>query len=137
MKVKAFTKEDKKYVTAYDVEKSRDIIRDMKEDESTPAEYLEMAAKCLAGVYHAETITAAARVSCNRRVWDAYSVGSGDLDVYIEGLAKVEYQDGSRYGSAYVEIGAYLSDIWQLTGSDEADATTTAMFYLTWYKMNQ
>lgn len=137
MKVKAFTKEDKKYVTAYDVEKSREIIRDMKEDESTPAEYLKTAAKSLECVYHAEIINAAARVSCNRRVWDAYSVGSGDLDIYIEGLAKVEYFDGSRYGSAYVEIGAYLSDIWQLTGCNEDDATTTSMFYLTWYKMNQ
>lgn len=137
MKVKAFTKEDKKYVTAYDVEKSRDIIRDMRDDESTPADYLLTAANCLQGVYHAEVVNAAARVACNRRVWDAYSVGSGDLDVYVEGLAKVEYFDGSRYGVAYVEMGAYLSDIWQLTGSDVDDATTTSMFYLTWYKMNQ
>jgi hypothetical protein len=136
MKVKAFTKEDKKYVTAYDVEKSREIIRDMKEDESTPAEYLETAAKSLKGVYHAEIINAAARVACNRRVWDAYSAGSQDLDIYVEGLAKVEYNDGNRYRVAYVEIGAYLSDIWQLTGSEEDDATTTSMFYLTWYNMS-
>lgn len=132
MKVKAFTKEAKKYVTAYDVEKSRDIIRDMKEDESTPADYLLTAAKCLNGVYHADVIQADARMECNRRVWDAYSAGSQDLDVYIEGLAKVEYNGGS----AYVEIGAYLSDIWQLTGSEEDDATTTGMFYLTWYNMS-
>lgn len=137
MKVKAFTKEDKKYVTAYDVEKSREIIRDMKEDESTPAEYLETAAKSLKGVYHAEIINAAARVSCNRRVWNAYSAESQDLDIYVEGLAKVEYNDGKRYRVAYVEIGAYLSDIWQLTGSEEDDATTTSMFYLTWYDMSR
>ena len=136
MKVKAFTKEDKKYVTAYDVEKSREIIRDMKEDESTPAEYLETAARSLKGVYHAEIINAAARVSCNRRVWDAYSVGSQDLDIYVEGLAKVEYNDGNSDRVAYVESGAYLSDIWQLTGSEEDDATTTSMFYLTWYNMS-
>lgn len=136
MKVKAFTPEDKKIVTAYDVEKSREIIRDMREDESTPAEYLGIAARSLRGVYHADIVNATARVACNRRAWDAYSVGSGDLDVYIEGLAKVEYRDGSRYGAAYVEIGAYLSDIWQLTGSDDEDATTTSFFYLTWYKKN-
>lgn len=136
MKVKGFTKEAKKYVTAYDVEKSREIIRDMKEDESTPAEYLETAAKSLKGVYHADVIQADARMECNRRVWDAYSAGSQDLDIYVEGLAKVEYNDGSRYRVAYVEIGAYLSDIWQLTGSEEDDATTTSMFYLTWYNMS-
>ena len=136
MKVKAFTPEDKKIVTAYDVEKSREIIRDMREDESTPAEYLETAARSLGGVYHADIVNATARVACNRRAWDAYSVGSGDLDVYIEGLAKVEYFDGGRYGAAYVEIGAYLSDIWHLTGSDDEDITTTGFFYLTWYKQN-
>lgn len=136
MKVKAFTNEDKKCITAYDLEKSRELIRDMREDESTPAEYLLTAAKCLRGVFHADIINAGARVACNRRAWDAYSAGSGDLDIYLEGLAKVEYNTGSGYGSAYVEIGAYLSDIWQLTGSEDGDATTVSMFYQTWYKMS-
>ena len=130
MKVKGFTKEDKKFITAYDVEKSRDIIRDMKEDESTPADYLKTAVKCLQGVYHADIIQAEAKTACNRRVYDAYSAGSGDLDIYVDGLAKVETYES---GPAYVEIGAYLSDIWQLTGDQDADMTTTAMFYTTWF----
>lgn len=130
MKVKAFTKDEKRYVTAYEYEKSRDIIRDMRDDESTPAEYLKIAIKALSGVYDADVIKADAKVACNRRVWDAYSVGSEQLDVYIEGVAKVE----SESGPAYIECGAYLSDIWQLTGDQDADATTTSMFYLTWYR---
>lgn len=109
----AMDKDYKRYYTINEVDVAKRIIKQEKEeDESTPAEWAEYAVReALRGTNKSlcEVITATARISKNCRAWDAYFEGSWNLDIWIEALA--------RTTEGYIEIGAYLSDIWQ-TGAN-------------------
>ena len=129
MKVKGFTKEDKKTITAYEYEKSRDIIQAMREDESTPAEYVKMIADHIPGAYVDEIVTAEAKIATYANVWNAYDDESGHLDVMLEGLAKVYSEDGP----AYIEIVGYLSDVWQFGGDGDENAAIMRRCGCWWY----
>ena len=111
MKVKL----DKNYRDLYtlsDLERAKEVIKFMKDDTSSVKDYAAYAiieALRDTKVFDREIITAEARTARNRRVWDAYGDGTGSMDVWIEALAKTS--------EGFIEVGAYLTDIWQ-TGSD-------------------
>lgn len=107
MKVK-FEKDYKDFYTLADVERAKKVISYEKDDEETPTGWAEYAIKeALKDTmeYCDEVIRASAETTRNNRIWDAYGEGTGTLDVWITALAK------TREG--FIEIGAYLSDIWQ------------------------
>ena len=68
MKV-ALLKEDKKYITLADAPVVREIITDMKEDESTPADYAKYAIDAAYNLkaYGVEVLKASAKIAKNAR----------------------------------------------------------------------
>lgn len=121
MKV-ALLKEDKKYITLADAPIVRQIIADMKEDESTAADYAEYAIQAAYnhGAYGVEVLKASAKIVKNSRAWNAYNDHSEKLDIWINATAYVN-------GNEFIMIGAYLSDIWQIT-CDNAPEIATNMY---------
>lgn len=112
MKVK-LTQEMKKYITMDQAPKARSIISDMKEDESTPADYIRYAISAVydGKSYDVEVLKAEAEIAKNCRCVDAYADDSGNLDVWIDATAYVN-------GNEFIIIGAYLTDIWQITSDN-------------------
>ena len=107
MKVK-LEKDYKKYYTMLDVDRAKLVIQFEKEDDETAAGWAEYAVREAlqdSMEYCNEIIRASAETSRNHRIWDAYGEGTGSMDVYITALAKTS--------EGFIEIGAYLSDIWQ------------------------
>lgn len=104
-------KEDKKLITLADAQIVRQIITDMKEDEFTPADYADIAIRAAynGNAYHIEVLKASAKISTNCRVMNAFTENSGNLDIWIEATAYVDIDK-------FIIIGAYLSDIWMITG---------------------
>lgn len=103
----------KDYYTLSDLEKAKEVIKFMKDDSSSVKEYAEYAlneALRDADIYSMGIITAEASTAKNSRgrVWDAYGEDTGSMDVWVEALAKTN--------EGYIEIGAYLTDIWQTGG---------------------
>lgn len=110
MKV-ALQKDYRSFYTLDDMDIAKRIIAEEKEDEETATGWAEYAVNEYlrdSDEYLREIIKADARTARNGRIWDAYFDGSGSMDVWIECLAKTS--------EGYIELGAYLSDIW-LTGS--------------------
>ena len=111
MKVK-LQKDYKCYYTFVDLEIAKRVISETKEDEYTAKEWAEYAIReALRGTndYIEEVIRASAETAKNRRANDAYFEGSRDMDVWVEATAKTTW--------GFIEIGAYLSDIWQTGGT--------------------
>ena len=106
-------KEDKKYITLDQAPIVREIIADMKEDENTVADWAKYAISAPYNhrEYSIEVLKASAKIAKNNRAWNALNEHSGDLDVWINATAYVSCADGYEF----IMIGAYLSDIWQLT----------------------
>lgn len=121
------TAESKRIITLEEAAAARQIVRDMKQDESSPKEYLKYAAGLYG--YVEEIITATAEIAKNARTWNAYSDSSGQIDIWIDGLARI-IPDGESC-RAYIEIGAYLSDIWSLSSDnrEEIKARTYAVMF--------
>jgi len=112
MKVSMFTKEDKQYITVAQWETAREIVKDMKEDDATPAWYMEIVAKAVPDFYPEEVIKADAKMATWAGVLNAYSDHSGNLDIMLTGLVA-----GDRTGRrVYVEISTYLSEVWKIDG---------------------
>lgn len=110
MKVK-FTKQAKTYITVAEAEEARKIIVDMKEDEFSASDYLEIAARLACGGYNVDRVLEAdAKICRNNNAWNNYSDNSGKLDVWVKGLVKVDID-------TYMEVGANLTDIWMI-GAD-------------------
>ena len=102
----------KDFYTLTDLESAKAIIKAEKEDEWTAKDAAEYAVKeALSGTddYLDKVIEATARTAKNSRIHDAHGEGTGMMDVWIEATAR------TRKG--YVEVGAYLSDIWQTGGT--------------------
>ena len=94
--------------TVSDLERARAVIKMMREDESVVAEYAEMAvSEALNGRLDSlrRVLKATAHTAKNCRVWDAYELGSEDMDVWVNAIAETVF--------GFIRIGAYLSDIWQ------------------------
>ena len=115
MKVR-LEKEDKKYITLEQAPIVREIITSMKEDESTVEEYAEMAIRVAydGNAWNIDTMRATAKISRNNNAWNVFSNNSGCLDIWIEATAYVNLNE-------FIIIGAYLSDIWKITGSKDQE----------------
>lgn len=108
MKVK-IRKDDRRFLQEHIAEHMVDVMA--QEDASKPAEVAEMAIReILKGtgdlVSRKPILKAEARVALNCRIQDLYFEGSEDYDVWVEATARTAY--------GFIEIGAYLSDIWQI-----------------------
>lgn len=107
----------KKVFTLESLEQAKSLIRHLKEDETTPAEYLEIAARdllrdekdCVDYVISAE-----AETCYNYRVLNLYE-NTGIVDVWIHGIIKCYDQ--------IIEMACYLSDIWSIDGENTNVAT--------------
>ena len=97
------------YFTLSDVDRAKMVIEYEKDDDYTIKEWAEYAIQ-EAGKGAEIIFEASAEVARNGRIYNAYTENSGDMDVWITATAKT--YDG------FIEIGAYLSDIWQ-TGAVE------------------
>ena len=103
----------KKFFTVEEVQTAKQIIREMKEDESTPSEYAETAARCFNFGWIAKVLEAKATVEKNARAWNAYGDNSGNLDIWIDATVQTS--------SGFLILGAYLTDIWSITGDENDD----------------
>ena len=126
MKVK-LTQEMKKYITMDQAPKARAIIADMKEDESTPSDYIRYAISAVydGNSYNVEVLKAEAEIAKNCRCWNAYGEDSENLDVWVEATA---YANGDEF----LIIGAYLTDIWNITGDNNREIASR--FYVRRFK---
>lgn len=115
-------KEDKRYITLAEAPIVREIINDMKEDECTAADYAEYAIQAAYNheAYGIEVLKASAKIAKNARAWNIYGDHSEKLDIWIDATAYVN-------GNEFIIIGAYLSDIFQLT-TDNALELASHMF---------
>lgn len=111
MKVR-ITKETKKWMTLEQAPIAHQIIKNEKDDETTAAEYAEMAIRAVyfGSAWGVEVLKADASIAGNCRICDQYSDESGTLDIWIDTTVCVNDNE-------FIIIGAYLSDIWQITGS--------------------
>ena len=93
--------------TIADVRRAKAIIAAEKDDEMSAKDWAEYAVKeALTGTDDCidRIIEATAHTARNSRIWNCYSDESFDMDVLIEAIAR------TRFG--FVEIEAYLTDIW-------------------------
>ena len=108
MKGITFPKDYKKYMTISEVEAAKAMIAEQREEEETTAGWAEYAVREAlkdTGDYLDRILEAKAEISGNSRVWNAYNLDSGKLDIWIEATA--------RTGNGFIIVGAYLTDIWQ------------------------
>lgn len=109
MKVR-IRKENRRFLQEHIAEHMIDIMA--QEDSSKPSEMAEMAIReILKGTddylpSRKPILRAEAKVARNCRIWELFFDGSEDYDVWVEATA--------RTASGYIEVGAYLSDIWQI-----------------------
>lgn len=108
----------KKVVTVDELEAAKSVIESMKEDTSTVEEYAAMALHAAGAAVVVEVFKATAEISKNRRAWDSYCDNSGMLDVWVDATADTVNHSGKH---EFVKIGAYLTDIWQITAENAAE----------------
>lgn len=133
MKV-SFEKETKKYITLDEAPIVREIIKDMKEDEFTPAEYGKSAIQALysGNAYNITVLESSAKIAKNQRAWNAYSNESGMLDIWIETKSIVKAMNSTESDTEFVIVGSYLSDIWQITSDNMTEISSH--FYVRRFK---
>ena len=135
MKVK-FTKQAKTYITVAEAAEARKIIESFKNDDESATDYLRSAGNLANKMINNSpfgidrVLEADAEISRNNRAWDNYHEGSGKLDVWVQGLVKADLD-------TYMEIGAYLSDIWNITGNNEMDADIIEHMYIEVYRRDK
>lgn len=115
------SEDSKRAVSVSELPAAKKIIQYMKEDSETAADYAASAVRALCGCCD-EVFKASAEIAKNGRVYDAYASGSGNLDVWINFIARADSRE-------IVEGGAYLTDIWNITG-DENDEIKEHAFLL-------
>lgn len=108
MKV-AITERAKDVITLAEMPVVKMMIAGLKETD------LNDEAKALSHLFccDSEVLKASAEIAKNGRIWGYYDVGENhtkDLDVWVE----VTFKGFDRF----YEVGAYLSDIWQIGGED-------------------
>ena len=114
MKIR-ITTDSKKVLTLSEMPAVREIQRQEAEDTMTAAEYLEMAAR-VASRSNAgfQIFGESASIAKNCRIWEYYGADTGTLDIWLEGLA-------FNPAEGAFMIGAYLSDIFNITGNPADD----------------
>lgn len=120
MKV-SLEKDYRKYYTLEDLDRAKEVIRCLKEDETPVSDYAGMAAR--EALRHIgkdcsvdRIIEAGAETSRNNRICDQYG-DTGNMDVWVYGIAKYSGITGWNNGG-FIEFGAYLSDIYGTCGED-------------------
>lgn len=109
-----FSKEYKREFTVAEYEIATRLKREY-EDETPAAEYLKDAANLFG--YAGEVIRARAEISKNIRTYNAFGDYTETLDIWITGLVyMVDYGPDNR--AAYLELGAYLTDIWNIAANN-------------------
>lgn len=108
------SKEIEKHLTVSEMPTVNEIIKSMKEDESTAEDYARMAMNSFGYNAKFEIYRATATIAKNQRANDVFFEGSNDLDVWIEFLAF-----DSHYGA--FDSGVYLSDLWGLTEENQRE----------------
>ena len=125
MKIR-ITTDSKKLLTLSEMPAVREIQRQEAEDTMTASEYLQMAAH-VASRSNADfqIFGASASIAKNCRIWEYYGADTGALDIWLEGLAFDPYE------GAFL-IGAYLSDIFNITGGPSDEDIRYHMFIRTY-----
>ncbi len=102
----------RKYYTVEDIHHAKAVIAYEKDDEMKLTEWAEYAInealrneKREQVDYLRNVIQAEAHTARNCRAWQLYGEETGDMDVWVEATAKT--------ANGFIEVGAYLSDIWQ------------------------
>jgi len=101
----------KKIFTIEEVTAAKQIIAELKEDESSAADMATYAiheALTDRNDFINKIFEVSAVVTTNIRAWNSYNDNSGHLDVWIEATASTE--------KGFVTVGAYLTDIWKTGG---------------------
>ena len=114
-----FSKEYKREFTVAEYEIATRLKREY-EDETPAAEYLKDAANLFG--YAGEVIRARAEISknCRASAYNAFGDYTENLDVWITGLVHMADYDPD-HKEAYLEIGAYLTDIWSIAANNHDD----------------
>ena len=115
MKVKLEEGYKDKY-TISDLERAKRVINYEKEDDETAKGWAEIAIREAlknSDDFLARVLEASAETARNGRIWNAYDDDSGNMDVWITAIAKTF--DG------FIEVSAYLSDIWETGAKDYRD----------------
>ncbi len=97
----------KDYYTLTDLERAKAIIRYEKDDNETAKGWAEYAVReALKGTDDGleRVLEASAETARNCNAWNLYG-DTADMDVWVRAIAKTQH--------GFIEIGAYLSDIWQ------------------------
>lgn len=102
----------RKWYTLEDIDHAKAVIASCKEDETKITEWAAYAVSealknedRVHADYLREVIKAEAHTARNCRARQLFGEETGDMDVWVEATAKTA--DG------FIEVGAYLSDIWQ------------------------
>lgn len=115
------TKVAKQWLTVAQMPIVRQIIANLKEDETTAADAARQAASIIFGYSEGvKVFEASAEISGNKRIENYYTPNSGTLDIWINFSIFDEYK-------GFVTGGAYLSDIWQ-QGAVDAKELKNRMF---------
>lgn len=109
MKV-TLTAEMKKIITVAEMPAVRQMIESLKDDSFTAKEYAEMAANAAGNGHVMKVLECSAEIAKNCRACDNYTNDSGDLDVWVNFTAYTT--------EGFVMGGAYLTDIWAITGDN-------------------
>lgn len=109
MKV-TMSKDSKRVITLEEAPIANAIINNLKEDESTAFDYAKYAIDAICKGSIVEVFKASAVIAKNCRANDSIIEGSQDIDVWIEATAQTSDE--------FCIIGAYLSDIWSLSGDN-------------------
>lgn len=101
------TKEAKEWLRVAQMPVARQMIAELKKDETTAADVAKQAASIIFGYSNGvKVFEASAEIAGNERISNYYSDNSGILDVWITFSILEE-------SKAFIIGGAYLSDIWQ------------------------
>lgn len=116
------TKEAKKWLTVAEMPEVRKMIDDLKDDDirgyvRTTMNFLKENNSSAVKVFEAT-----AEIKKNIRVMDRYTDNSGNLDVWIDFIAYSSDSD------SFIRGGAYLSDIWSITGTEEDNKLKLEMY---------
>ena len=108
-----FPKDYKRFFTLEDLDACK-VVKAMQKDDETPVkDWAEYAVNeglwngdgVCGGDYCVKVLEVSAEYARNNRIYNAYGDGSGNMDIWITAAA--------RTTNGFIEIGAYLSDIWQ------------------------
>lgn len=127
MKIR-MTDESKSIVAVSEMPAVRKMIEDFKEEDGLK-DYVEMAVHALLkDVWNIEVLKAQAEIAKNCRIWNRFGdedLCSCQLDVWITGTVRYT---GTPDG--FAEVGAYISDLWDLTGDRQHDSALIPHMYL-------